>query len=207
MQVCLRSAHGKLVAVLLGVALTLAGCDINVTTPSPVVTISNQNNNQNNNNNNNTNNPPPPGTCCPGVGNGSPTTPIGPRTPDPIAGGVLPYPASAEAIVRGLGGQFPELLARSCQAVFGPTAWGFLDKVIDTLRASDGRWGYVCKQGNCATPSEDTIAYHATSGPDVQGALGTWEIDVIGAHCAAPVVQWLVHAFMPTGVWGTRGRF
>ena len=201
---------------LVGLLLVLAlpACRFNFTAPSPIINVSNSNTNSNTNNNDNDNDnrvgqPPSNGSpCCPTGGNGSPS---GPRPPDPSPGAALPLPAGAEATVRSLGAQFPQLVTQSCQAVFGASAWAFLDKVIDTLRVTDVRWGYVCKYGNCSDTSGDVIAYHATAGPDISGARGTWEVDILGNHCADPgmttTVQWNVIGFSAAGVWGTRGRF
>jgi hypothetical protein len=202
----------RLVIVVL--AVTITGCRFILTAPSPIVTVNNANTSTNTNNNDNVNHPPPPtpgNGSPPGIGNVSPVNPQLPRAPDPPAGGVLPYPASAEPVVKSIAATHPQLLAQSCVDVYGPAAWAFLDKVIDTLRQTDTRWGYVCKAGNCVNISGDVIAYHATGGPSVQGALGTWEIDIIQNHCPGPgmsaAVSFQVHAFAPTNVWGTRGRF
>jgi len=123
----------------------------------------------------------------------------------------LPLPLTAQAIVAQVAGLSSTLIAQSCQTVYGASAYAYLDRVVDALRASDTRWGYVCKRGSCAEISGDVIAYHATAGPDVQGATGTWEVDILANHCPDPGMtttpQWAVLGFSAAGVWGTRGRF
>ncbi len=51
------------------------------------------------------------------------------------------------------------------------------------LRQFDTRWGYNCKRGNCPDISQDVVAYHAGAGPEVNGALETYTVDVIRGHC------------------------
>jgi len=86
----------------------------------------------------------------------------------------------------------------------GCANYGFLDKVVDALRQHDTRWGYVCKNGDCANPALDVVAYHATAGPEVAGAAGIWIADVIRSDC---VSQWIDDGFNASGLWSARGRF
>ena len=55
-------------------------------------------------------------------------------------------------------------------------------RTVDALRAHDTRWGYNCKRGNCPDISQDVVAYHAGAGPEVNGALETYTVDVISNH-------------------------
>ena len=188
--------HRLIVVVVL--VWQLPACRFNFTAPSPIVNVTNNNTNTNANNNNNDNdnrnNPTPPtngSPCCPAPGNG---TPGGPRVPDPGAGVVLPLPADAQARVFQVASQNPTLV-QQC-------SFAFVDAVIAALRVSDTRWGYVCKYGQCSDLSLDVIAYHATAGPDVQGATGNYEIDVIGSSCSpAAQVQFLNYGFTPASVF------
>jgi len=113
--------------------------------------------------------------------------------------------------VQTLAAQFPQYVLQSCQDTSGASAWLFLDKVVDTLRLQDTRWGYVCKYGACSNISGDVIAYHATAGASIQGATGTWEVDILANHCPfagqVTTATWNVIGYSATGVWGTRGRF
>jgi hypothetical protein len=110
--------------------------------------------------------------------------------------------------VLAVGAENPTLVATSCQAQYGQSAWAFMDKAVDRLRFFDTRWGYVCKHGNCQTPSEDAIAYHATAGPEVVGARGVWVIDIIASHCLANArADFQNMGFDPQGAWTNRGRF
>ena len=176
------------------VSVALPACRFNFTAPSPIVNVTNNNTNTNanNNDNDNRNNPTPPtngSPCCPSNG-----TPTGPRVPDPGAGVVLPLPADAQARVFQVASQQPTLV-QQC-------SFAFIDAVIAALRVSDTRWGYVCKYGQCSDLSLDVIAYHATAGPDVQGATGNYEIDVIGSSCSpAAQVQFLNYGYTPASVF------
>jgi hypothetical protein len=83
----------------------------------------------------------------------------------------------------------------------------FVDVLVDRLRAIDTRWGYVCGAGvGCSTVAANAVAYHASAGPDVAGALGIRAVIVVECGKTAEAV-FLPQAFNPTGVWGTRGRF
>ena len=44
--------------------------------------------------------------------------------------------------------------------------WLFMDRLVDTLRTYDTRWGYNWKRGNVGDPSLDVIAYHWGAGAD-----------------------------------------
>ena len=181
-------------AVALAAVLAIA-CDFRLTNPAaPSVTINNTTTNTNDNRNNVTPvAPAPTPTPAPGT-----TTTIpggtGPRPGDPPAGGPLPLPTGAQGTILALGQQYAALV-QSC-------SFAFVDALVSALRASDTRWGYVCKRGSCADISQDVVAYHAAAGADVTGATGTYELDVIGNSCspiAAP--QFLNLGYGPANVF------
>jgi hypothetical protein len=136
----------------------------------------------------------------------SPANPTAPslngfRTPDPPAGGQLPFPAYGATVAASVSTADVE---SSC------TTTTYLDAVVDALRGRDTRWGYVCSHGNCATVSRDTVGYHATAGPEVTGASGLYVVDIIQNLCASPVAQWLplsTTTLDPTATWTGKGRF
>jgi hypothetical protein len=84
------------------------------------------------------------------------------------------------------------------------TNYGYLDAVVGALAQLDSRWGYQCRDAACATVSNDRIAYHATAGPDVKGAVGVWTVDIIGSACEAPVPAWQPDGYNGTLLWTNR---
>ena len=107
---------------------------------------------------------------------------------------MLSLPANAQTTILSLGQSYSSLAAQC--------AFAFVDALVSVLRATDTRWGYVCKRGSCADISLDVIAYHATAGADVRGAVGTIEIDVIGASCSATAApQFLNYGFGAANVF------
>jgi len=136
----------------------------------------------------------PTPTPTPSPGTPTPTTPG--RTPDPI-GGFLPLPTYGPSLLPTI----PVDPGTHC------IDYGFLDAMVDALRQKDTRWGYVCKDASCTIVSQDKIAYHATAGAEVTGALGNWVVDVINAACEAPTRQWLVDGYNANIAWSSRGRF
>ncbi|MGH9163049.1 MAG: IPT/TIG domain-containing protein [Vicinamibacteraceae bacterium] len=129
------------------------------------------------------------------------------RTPDPPPGQILPVPAYAPGVVVQVAAERPDLLGTSCQDHSGSAGWAFLDMVVDRLRQLDTRWGYNCKRGHCADPSQDVVAYHGGAGPTVEGTPDVWVIDVINSHCGSPSPGWLNHGFGGASGWTSRGRF
>jgi len=111
----------------------------------------------------------------------SPPTPPsgGPRTPDPTPGTQLPLPNQA-ALVEQVAAQDPAALANSCIEEGG--SWRFMDAVVTALRATDTRWGYNCKRGNCSDISIDVVDYFHGIG-DGQNSTDVYLIDVISAVC------------------------
>jgi hypothetical protein len=130
------------------------------------------------------------------------------RTPDPAPGQLLPLPNMA-GIVAEVAGQYPGALRNSCQEHGG--SWEFLDRLVARLRQFDTRWGYNCKRGNCPDISQDVVAYHAGAGPEVNGALETYTVDVISNHCGGnPVPWWDGHRYVPgpgAARWHSRFQF
>jgi hypothetical protein len=130
------------------------------------------------------------------------------RAPDPPAGQLLPLPNMA-GIVAEVAAQYPGALRNSCQEHGGN--WEFLDRLVARLRQFDARWGYNCKRGNCPDISQDVVAYHAGAGPEVNGALETYTVDVIGGHCgSSPAAWWSPHQYVPgpgAARWHSRGLF
>ncbi len=57
-----------------------------------------------------------------------------------------------------------------------------MDKVVDTLRLTDTRFGYNGKRGNAADPSLDVIAYNWGSQPD-EGTTEVYIFDILLGHC------------------------
>jgi hypothetical protein len=186
----------RMVIVVLGCGVLL-GCEYNVDFPQPVapsstaapagstITITNTNNNTNTNDRSDTTPTTPPSNGGGGSGGGA----------------TLPLPTYAESVTRDLAAANPTLLANSCQDATGESAWAFLDLLVRTLRASDQRFGYLCKDANCLTFGADVITYKATSAD-----TGIWIVDVIQNHCpgpsdSPPAVRWGVLPFDLTRRW------
>jgi hypothetical protein len=137
-----------------------------------------------------------------GGGSGS-----GPRTPDPPPGARLPEP-NGLPIVEAVARQYPHFLLRSCQEHGG--TWDFMDTLVDTLRRTDTRYGYIWKRGVVGDPLMDVVGYNWSSEPD-EGTRNVYTFDVIGGHCGPnPTPTWV--NTQPGGgpgqsVWTGRGRF
>lgn len=128
----------------------------------------------------------------------SPTPqPAGPRTPDPAPGTFLPLPPYGIQVLNAV----------TVDPAIHCLDFQFIDAVVDALRLRDSRWGYLCRGVGCTTGSFDKIAYHATAGPEIAGALGVWVVDIIGSACESPTRQWSVDGFDAAGSWTGRGRF
>ena len=116
--------------------------------------------------------PPPPG---PGPGPGG-------RTPDPPPGQQLPLP-NEQGIIFAIAAANPGAIANSCIDEGG--SWLFMDLAVAALRATDTRWGYNCKRGDCGDPSVDVVNYFYGIGSEAasQGSTEVYLIDIIGAVC------------------------
>lgn len=131
-----------------------------------------------------------------------PTTPItGTRTPDPIGGAILPLPQYAATLTKQVSDASPNLVATSCVAAYGQVGWGYLQAMVNALRARDTRWGFHCKLGNCGNISVDTIMYHATAGPEIQGTQGGWVVDLIFSECQNPQYTFINHGYDQNAGW------
>jgi hypothetical protein len=156
--------------------------------------------------------PKPPTTPTPTPGGPlDPSVPLGPggRTPDP-SGGRLPLPSYGLTVVSAVARAYPDALRRSCQPEGG--SWQFMDRVVDTLRTYDTRWGYNGKRGNANDPSLDIVDYHNRGGAD-EGSTEVYIIDIIAGHCGAnPTAFWndvtdITINSGTIGRWISRGRF
>jgi hypothetical protein len=93
------------------------------------------------------------------------------------------------ATVRAVQNAFPASLQHSCQPEGG--SWEFMDRVVDALRAKDGRYGYNAKRGNTNDPSLDVVSYFWANGDNIQGRAEVYIFDVIAGHCGAtPSTIW-----------------
>lgn len=127
---------------------------------------------------------PPPTTTTGTSTCAAPLSPLGPgelRKPRP----------NDSAIVGQVAAAFPAALRNSCQDHGG--SWEFMDRVVDALRAKDGRWGYNCKRGNCNDASHDVVSYYYRGEyQDIQGRFEVYIIDIIAGHCGStPSTVWL----------------
>jgi hypothetical protein len=177
--------------ITLFAACLLAGCDITLTTPSPVVTT-----------------PTAPGnvtvtnttTVTVDRSDTEATPSPSSNTPSPPTAGALPLPSYGEGVAREIATQYAGELAASCELTHGPSAWAWLDRLVRTLQARDPRWGYLCKDTGCTKVAADIVAYKAGSGD-----LGFWIVDVIGNHCPNPgdvvQVRWGVLPFETVRRW------
>ena len=172
---------------LVVLAVVLGACDIEITTPSPTITNINTNTNTIDVHDLVSFAPVP-----------NPTAPV-PGAPGGGSEVPLPLPAQAQGIANGYAAGHPTQLQRSCQAIYGETAWQFIDGLVLALKASDPRWGYMVKPTD-GTISRDVIAYRATS-----DTAGSWGVDVIVDLCGTPSFAWNVLGFDPAAQWaGTR---
>ncbi|MEO8682492.1 MAG: hypothetical protein ABI665_25820 [Vicinamibacterales bacterium] len=153
---------------------------------------------------------PAPKPVAPPPSPTNPNVPLGPggRTPNPN-GGRLPLPNMA-SVVQSVAANYSSDLRNSCQDSGG--SWAWMDRVVDTLRTYDTRWGYNGKRGNAGDPSKDVVDYNYGSGAD-EGTTNVYIIDVITGHCGAtPSAGWgdVTDVTVNSGTigrWISRGRF
>jgi len=186
MKSCPRITHAWIVLLYLGVI----GCDINISAGGGNGTGSGNGS----------------GSVLPTSPTPSPSPtpaptpapqPAGFRTPDPAPGTFLPLPPYGIQVLNTV----------TVDPALHCADFVFIDALVDALRLRDTRWGYMCRGVGCTTGSLDKIAYHATAGPEIAGALGAWVVDVIGNSCEAPTRQWSVDGFDAAAGWTGRGRF
>ena len=144
--------------------------------------------------------PPPSG----GGGGGGGFTPGGsPNAPFTTNGG---NPPNMFHVVEQVAAEHPGALANSCPHEGG--SWEFLDRVVEALRAIDGRWGYNCKRGDCGSLSVDVVDYYRGQG-NPQHSSDVAIIDVIGKVCGPggnPTPAW-IDVTQETKDAGTIGRW
>ncbi len=152
----------------------------------------------------------PPPVVSPGGGTfgGTGSSPNAPFTTN---GG---DPPNMEGVVLAVAAAHPGALANSCQPEGG--TWEFLDRVVEALRAIDGRWGYNCKRGDCNDISLDVVDYYRGSQTTTAAANGKKEVeifDVIRGHCPRPgtadppAKAQFSNVTEATAIAGTIGRF
>ena len=107
-------------------------------------------------------------------------------------------------IVQQVAREHPGALRNSCQSRGG--SWEFMDRVVERLRAIDGRWGYNCKRGNCGDVSHDVVDYYRGRGSP-HGSTDVQIFDIIGGHCGRnPQPTWIDQT-SATRRAGTIGRW
>jgi hypothetical protein len=124
----------------------------------------------------------------------------------PLGPGELRKPRPNDSrIVNAVASAFPGALRNSCQDHGG--SWEFMDRVVDAMRAYDGRYGYNCKRGNCNDASHDVVSYYYRGEyPDIQGRFEVYIFDIIAGHCGpTPSTVWLDVTDV-TATQGTVGR-
>ena len=113
-------------------------------------------------------------------------------------------PPNMSHIVQDVANQYPGALQNSCQSRGG--SWEFMDRVVERLRAIDGRWAYNCKRGNCDNLSQDVVAYYRGQG-NPNNSTDVAIIDIIGGHCGGnPQPAWIDQT-QATQQAGTIGRW
>ena len=100
--------------------------------------------------------------------------------PAPGPSDMRPLPDES-AVVRQLAADRPDLLAESCVARGGNTA--FLFELVRRLRAIDPRWGLNWKRGNVGDLSLDVVDYFWAPGEPVEGRTEVYIVRVIANHC------------------------
>lgn len=99
----------------------------------------------------------------------------------------------------------PTELAESCQDVYGPPAWAFLDGFVNYMRSLGGdgeRVGWNGKRGVTSDPSEDAISIWYGVMPPINGGNDVFVIDIIAGHCGpSPSVTWNNVSRFGPGAW------
>ena len=173
------------IAIALVVGLLSLGCDYRIMLPAaPSNNITNSNTNTNT-----------VDIDAHDVINLNPTFPPTTDNPNvpPTSSVPLPIPFASEGVARTAAHANRGLLSSSCSNT------QFLNAIVNALRTTDARWGYVSK-GGCSTTSRDSIAYRATNTD-----TGIWIVDVIGDHCGtAPTFTWNIVGYAADMAWCSR---
>ena len=132
--------------------------------------------------------PSRPVAAAPPAGAGGTTSCAAPLSPMGAGETRKPRP-NHSGIARNVASAFPGSLRNSCQDHGG--SWDFMDRVVDSLRAVDGRYGYNAKRGNMNDASLDVVSYFYGNHTEFQGSPQVYIFDIIGGHCGAdPFVVW-----------------
>jgi hypothetical protein len=150
---------------------------------------------------------------------GAPSTPIvggapppGPRPPDPPAGSRLPLP-DARPFINQAQGRLGTLASCPTGRKYENNPWQ--DALVDSLRATDARWGYNGKPTRSAADNSgfpviaagDEIAYHYGAGPSLN-SRDVYLIDTLGGHCGDnPSTTYRDFTGEEAGFWTGAGRF
>ena len=100
-------------------------------------------------------------------------------------------PPNLAGVVQQIAAQNPGALSNSCPEEGGN--FELMDRVVEALRAIDGRWAYNCKRGDCNSLSVDVISYYRGSG-NPNGSTDVSLIDIIFQVCgegANPQPTWI----------------
>lgn len=125
---------------------------------------------------------------------------IGPRTPDPAPGQLLPLPGYGAEIARSMASAYRGDLQNSCREHGGNNVWLF--RLLAELRKRDSRWGLNDKRGNRGDMSQDIITYNPTGRPD-NGESQVYLVDTISGHCGNnPDWNW---TDVTAATWAARG--
>ncbi len=117
-------------------------------------------------------------------------------------------PPNMFGVVLAVAAAHPGALANSCQEHGG--TWEFMDRVVEALRAIDGRWGYNCKRGDCTKISLDVVDYYRGSATNTAAANGQTAVeiyDIIVDHCGTNPTAAFNSQTQATADAGSIGRF
>ena len=93
-------------------------------------------------------------------------------------------PPNLFQVVQQVAAEHPGALADSCVEDGG--SWEFMDRVVEALRAIDGRWSYNCKRGGCNHISINVVDYYRGQG-DPNLSTDVALIDVVSKICGPGV--------------------
>ncbi len=143
----------------------------------------------------------------------NPNAPVaGPRPADPAPGTRLPLP-NARPFISQAQGRLATLASCPNNRKYENNPW--LDALVDSLRATDARWGYNGKPTKTASDNGgfpviaagDEIAYHNGAGPS-QNSYDVYVIDTLAAHCGDnPTTTYRDFTGEEAAFWTGAGRF